>query len=94
MDKEIILKDYAGEECKYIIKNFENVVAMCINVLSGDETCMVLYKDKTEAEFDSGKGCRLTSYYDGSYFIAPDEIDKFSNTEGNTYDRMVKWYGW
>lgn len=91
MDKEIILKDYAGEKHKYVINNFENVEVIGICIITGDEICTIRYEDDTEVEFDSGISTRLLNFYDGSYFIAPDKVDEFSSAEGSSYDRAEKF---
>lgn len=91
--KELEIMDYRCIKVPVKIENFEEVVRLTIEVVSGDEILHILYKDYTEKEYDS---CymlgdfRITGYYDGEYVIYDiskgiNDIDKWSKRKDN-YD--------
>lgn len=66
-----------------------------VTVLSGDETGYVVFTDKTRVEFDASD-CRLMGYYDGSYLVTGDDIDKWIKFEPSgertiSYERQEKF---
>lgn len=80
--KIIEIMDYQGKKEKVKIDNFEDVVRLEIEVLSGDEVLYVLYKDYSAEKYDSSEN-RTTDYNDGSYLIYDitkniDDIDNWS----------------
>lgn len=87
MENVILLIDYADIQREFLIKDFENVLLINIEVISGDEVATIIYKDYSTIAFDSGS-YRLAGFYDGSYFIKPDLIDEFNNLKVSSYDRL------
>lgn len=92
MKKVITIRDFDNKKTKIKIDNFEDVVRMNIEVVTGDEILYVLKKDYTQEEYDSGK-CRIVDFYDGEYTIY-DTINNVNlidawNKRKNTYDK--KW---
>ena len=62
-----------------------------VTVLSGDEVVEVTFKDGSVEEYDSSDS-RLIDYYDGSYEVAEDIIEKWmdftpSGRMGASYER-------
>ena len=68
MKKIINIMDYQGKKTKVKIDNFENVIKLEIEVVSGDELLYVLYKDYSTEMYDSSD-CRLMDYSDAYYCI-------------------------
>ena len=68
-----------------IIPDFEEVVELRVEVISGDEILKVLYKNGGQKEFDSSDD-RCLDCYDGNYYIPLDMVDEFSNMECNSYE--------
>lgn len=64
----IKLLDWRGDKVEVDVGNIENIGAMRIEVITGDEILRVLYKDFTIDEFDSSYS-RVRDYYDGEYEI-------------------------
>ena len=70
--KIIKIMDYSCTKVPIKIKNFEDVVRLTIEVVSGDEILHILYKNYTEEQYDSCymlKNFRINSFYDGEYVI-------------------------
>lgn len=68
MKKTITIMDYRERKSKVKIDNFENVVRLEIEVISGDEILYVLYKDYTSKKYDSANN-RVENYLDAFYCI-------------------------
>lgn len=68
MKKIINIMDYRGKKSKVEIDNFENVIKLEIEVLSGDEILYVLYEDYTSEKYDSSYN-RSMNYLDAFYCI-------------------------
>lgn len=69
------LKNYNAKIKKFRIK-INNLVAVVILELSGDEVAKVLYKDGNVHTYDSGKFSRIIDYYDGIEIYTRNEILK------------------
>ena len=82
MDKRVCLRDYAGIKKEVIIPDFEEVVELRVEVISGDEILKVLYKNGEHKKFDSSDG----SFYDGEYYIPLDMVEEFSNSDCSSYE--------
>lgn len=67
----IQLLDYSGK--KYPVYVPDNTQEVFIRVISGD---MVLFEP---VYFDTGKGTRIFSFFDGEYIIERKDFDKFSS---------------
>ena len=85
MDKRIILRDYKDNKKEFIIKDFENVEDIFIDIISGDEVAYICYKDNTEIEFDSSED-RIMNFYDYQYQLPLELIDMFSDFNGSSYN--------
>lgn len=90
MEREIIIRDYAGKTTKINVEKFENVLKIDVTVISGDEILRVLYEDLSEITYDSSD-CRIMDFYDGYFSIYKkgklDLIDKFSKRI-SSYDEI------
>lgn len=91
MTKNIVLVDYKGDRYNYQIENFEEVVSIEVTVLSGDEIVKIKYKNGNTATFDCGVG-RLIGVFDCYYTVPKEEIDNWSNREGDAYDRSTLFF--
>ena len=60
MTKTITIMNYQAKKVPVKIKNFEEVIKLTIEVISGDEILQVLYKDYNIEEYDS---CYLLDDY-------------------------------
>lgn len=79
MEKEIILFDYTKQSHRFIIKNFQNAVAILILIVSGDEIANVLYKNGANVIFDSNEQeNRTIDFLDTMYFLPLKDIDDFN----------------
>ena len=86
MNKKLVLVDWDDNKKEFDIPNFENVLFIVINVISGDEVANVLYKNGCLYECDSSND-RTTDYSDCSYPIPLDKIEEFNNLQGSSYER-------
>lgn len=68
MKKTITIMDYNNVKKKVKIDNFDNVVRLEIEVMSGDEILRVLYKDYSVEKYDSSNS-RLMDFNDAFYCI-------------------------
>lgn len=78
MNKKINIYDYKDKPKSIIIKNFENIIEIYCEVLSGDEVLTVVYKDGEEKVFDAGVH-RYIDFYDGVVDIPLNKIDEFAS---------------
>lgn len=80
MKKIITIMDYDNRKRNITIKNFEDVVRIQIEVISGDEILNILYKDYSTESYDSSN-CRMVNYNDDIYTIydITKNIDYISN---------------
>ena len=80
MEKIITIMDYNDKKTDIKIDNFEDVVRLSINVVTGDEILNVLYKDYSEEEHDSND-YRMSDLHDDSYCIydTTKDIDYIEN---------------
>lgn len=62
------LIDWAGRNTEVDVGNFEEIAAMRIMVISGDEVLLVIYKDYTTERFDSSSD-RIGHCLDNEYEI-------------------------
>lgn len=86
----IDIVDYKDERIKVDIGDIENIDYIEVEVLTGDEVITVWYKDGTYKDLDSSQ-CRLKDYYDGEYEVPSEQIEKWSNMPGSSYDRMERF---
>lgn len=86
----INIVDYKDERIKVDIGDIENIDYISVDVLSGDEVITVWYKDGMFDDWDSSE-CRGTDYYDGEYEVPSEQIEKWSNMPGSSYDRMERF---
>ena len=86
MRKKLKLVDYSQTPKHIWLNDFENIIAIHITILSGDEIATVIYNNHDYDIYDSSD-CRYTDYYDGMYVVNPKDIDKFNTIEGSSYDR-------
>lgn len=67
------LFDYRNNVKEFEIGNIENINAIYICVLSGDEVATVIYKDGHRKVFDASDG-RCTHFFDAHYELYVDGI--------------------
>lgn len=83
--KEIEIMDYRGKKTTIKIRNFNDVVKLQVEVISGDEVLHILYKDYSQETYDSCymlNNSRMINYFDFFYTI-------YDITEN--VDRIEKW---
>lgn len=85
----INIVDYKDERKQIEIGEINQIDYIHVEVFTGDEIIEVYYKDGTEKEFDSSE-FRLTDYFDGEYDVDQKDIEKWSDMDGSSYDRMEK----
>ena len=97
----IKLFDYEAREVEFDVGDINDIGAMTIRVLSGDEVLTVIYKDFTSDTFDSCATGRTVGYYDGEYAIYNANTgvnllnDKsfMNRTDSYWFYRMNDWKG-
>ena len=93
MIKSIKIMDYTNRKKCIKIEDFENVVKLRIEVISGDEILHVLYKDYTIKKYDSCDE-RIMDFHDDLYTIydITKNIDFIENWNKRTssYDYELK----
>lgn len=72
----IKIYDYDNESTKITVPDDKVICAIDVNVLSGDETGDIIFTDGTTIHFDASD-CRTHSYFDGSYVVTGDNIQKW-----------------
>lgn len=55
-------------------KTDDDIAAIFVQVLSGDETGHVIFKDGSVCKFDAGHGSRIVGYDDGRYYVTGDAV--------------------
>lgn len=86
----INIVDYKDDRIPVYIGDIENIDYIHVLILSGDEVITVWYKDGECKELDSSQW-RLADYYDGEYDVPSEQIEKWSNMPGSSYDRMERF---
>ena len=89
MDK-LELLNYDGVRCDTGI-NLEDVEAVFVVVLTGDEIATVCLKDGSYQTFDSAElsnDPRRHDYFDGEYGVHKDDLDEWMKRENSYY-----WFG-
>ena len=99
MNREITIRNYADTKTTVSIPDFEKVVCIFCEVISGDETLNVLYENGDSIDFDSSED-RIMDYRDDHFIIYlrghkegdfveghKDLIDAFSKRE-TSYDEV------
>lgn len=86
----INIVDYKDDRIPVYIGDIENIDYIHVLILSGDEVITVWYKDGEYKDLDSSQ-CRLADYYDGEYDVTSEQIEKWSNMPGSSYDRMERF---
>ncbi len=93
MNKIITIRNFKNNKRNIKIKDFENVVRLSIEVISGDEILKILRKDYSEEEYDSCD-CRIFDFSDDYYTIydITKNIDfiKQWNKRKNSYNYDLK----
>lgn len=84
MEKRVRLLDYKDNEHFFTIKDFENVVDLFFQIISGDGILTVVYKDDEQVEFDSGEH-RIIDFYDGFWILQPKHLEVINRMKSN-YD--------
>lgn len=86
----INIVDYKNERIPAYIGDIENIDYIQVFILSGDEVITVWCKDLEYKDLDSSQW-RLVDYYDGEYEVPSEQIEKWSNMPGSSYDRMERF---
>lgn len=84
MDKKVFIRDYTDHKTEVAIKDFEKVLRLDVEIITGDEVLTVTYKDGAKISFDSCDR-RISDYYDANYELPLDKVDEFSNFDGSSY---------
>lgn len=64
-------------------KTDDDITAIFVQVLSGDETGHVIFKDGAVCKFDAGGGSRVIGYDDGRYYVTGDAVTDWLAFKGN-----------
>lgn len=73
-EKKFFLKDYKGKKVVFKLNKIEDIIALYLMEISGDEVLEVLYKNGETKYYDSGAEIRFMHYWDGGYFT---ELEDF-----------------
>ena len=88
---KVKLLDWRGESTEVEIGDLDTIDCVVLEVVSGDETLSVLYKNGGQEFFDSSSS-RIHSDFDGSYFIYADGITNTLTSE-RFVNRTTAWDG-
>ena len=80
--KNIKIMDYSGRKTTVKIIDFDNVVKMTVEVISGDEILKVLFKNYETEQYDSCSFGRTMDFVDDEYCI-------YDTTKG--INHLLKW---
>lgn len=97
MPKTMTIYDFDDKPTRIELPD-KAISAICVSVISGDETGEVLFEDGSTIPFDASN-CRLMDFYDGSYSVRGRLIDRWLNftpAESRTasYDRQDAVAAW
>lgn len=81
--RTITIYDYNNREVLIEVPD-KKIVAICVAVLSGDETGTIHFADGDRIQFDASD-TRVLSFYDGYYEVIGDNIEKWLNYEPSGY---------
>lgn len=87
--KEISVYDYQNQKSHFEIPEGKYITKIEVTVVTGDETGLVFFSDGSVMQFDS---CdyRTYNYFDGSYTVTADNLEKWMNFSPNDFDRKSK----
>lgn len=80
---KVSIYDYANNEVEVNlpVDKVENIMCICVTILSGNETVWFIFKNGNNLKVDSA-GHRNWDYYDGSYIVdTPEKIKKWIEFE-------------
>lgn len=97
MPKTMTIYDFDDKPTKIEIPDKE-ISAICVSVISGDETGEVLFEDGSTLHFDASD-CRIMNFYDGGYTVRGALIDRWlgfapdgkRQAAYSRQDAMEKW---
>ena len=102
MKKIIEIMEFDDEKHKIELDNFEDIIRITVEVITGDEILHILRKDYSDEHYECSD-CRLCDFNDGSYVIYDtiqniDVIEQWSKRtssydtpiEGKEYDNVDK----
>ena len=94
---KITIYDYSNKHVSIIIPDKE-IKEIYVNVQSGDETGIITFQDGEKIYFDASER-RILSFYDGSYIVTGDNIQKWIDfvppLDGTfSYERMYEVESW
>ncbi len=72
------LLDYAGKETLEDIGELEDIKAIVIRVVTGDEIASIIYKDGTTSQIDSSND-RMQDFFDDEYAVYTDGVPTEEN---------------
>lgn len=90
----ITVYDWANKP-KFIdvpVESAEGIASIDIQIISGDETGVIMLKDGTEISFDASDD-RVRNYYDGEYTLtSAEDIAKWNSyTEKDSHSRTISY---
>lgn len=75
MEKAIVLRNFEGEETRFVVVNAESVICAFCYTCSGDECMAFIYNDGGYVIADSGEDNRLLSCGpEDAFVLLPDDI--------------------
>lgn len=87
MNKKVTIYNYERRPMEIEIPDFDKVVSIFCEVITGDEILHVYYIDGKEKEFDSCPAGRCLNFHDGEVVIPLDKLDEFSSIH-YSYDML------
>ena len=72
----IKIYDYANHVTEIAIPDDKVISSIYVNILSGDETGIIVFTDGSHIRFDASD-FRFTSFYDGNYVVCGENIQKW-----------------
>jgi hypothetical protein len=78
----IKIYDYDNKPTEVVISDDKAISAIFVNILSGDETGIIMFADGSFKRFDASNH-RMHSFYDGSYVVTGEDISRWNEFKSN-----------
>jgi hypothetical protein len=86
----IKIYDFADKTADFTIPDDKTISEIDVTVLSGDETGRITFTDGTYINFDASN-CRLHDFYDGSYTVKGDNIQKWIDFDADCCSGTISY---
>lgn len=87
----IKIYDYDDRAIEVTIPDDKAISEIFVNILSGDETGYICFTDGSKKSFDAAPMSRMQSFFDGSYVVSGENIQKWINFDVAECKRTISY---